>query len=488
MLSSGLQPAVLAAGAGALYALSFPPASLQLAAWFALAPLLVASSRVRPAGAALLGLVFSVTATLGVGAWFPDTVARFFGVSAAAGWLAFGLVALVLAGVPIAAFSAWTSWASRRGRATPFGIGAAWAAAELLRSATSFGLLYAPLAASQVPGRFVQSVDVIGVYGLGALIAAANAVVALPFLSGPKPGRLRIGESVLVALACAAMFAYGQRQLERSFDQGAPLEVAVVQPGLPSGAAETEAGRARYTGLTRGLEGRRRDLVVWPEYAIAAYLRERAQDTDWLRDLSRELGADLILGAPHYRYAEPGPHYFTSAFLLRGGEIVARHDKTRLVPVGEHEYEAGKAPQVLPGASARVGAFLCAELLDASIARALVRDGAELLVNPANDFWIAPQGSSHLLQMAALRAIENRRAFVRAASTGYSAVIDAHGEIRAQSQRGDAEVLEATVHASRAVTPSLWLGDAFAYLAVFFVVFVSLRPWINSLFHWRTHA
>lgn len=87
---------------------------------------------------------------------------------------------------------------------------------------------------------------------------------------------------------------------------------------------------------------------------------------------------------------------------------------------------------MLPGARARLGAFLCAELLDASVARALVRDGAELLVNPANDSWVSPAASAHLLQIAALRAIENRRALVRATSTGFSAVIDAHGAVRAQ--------------------------------------------------------
>jgi apolipoprotein N-acyltransferase len=487
-LATVLQVAVLAASAGALYALSFPPFSLGLAAWIALVPLVIAASRVRPASAAILGLLFALVAAFGVAAWLPDSVVRFFSVSATVGWLAFLAIALVPVGLPIAAFSAWVSWGLRRGCATPCSVGAAWAACELARSATSLGFLYAPLASSQVPGSFVQTVDLLGVYGVSGLIAAANVVVALPFLQRSFLRRQRLGESALVALACAAALVYGRLQLARSFDAGALLEVAIVQPGLSSAESATDAGHARYASLTRALEGGvRLDLVVWPEYAIADYLRERSADTEWLRGLSRELGADLILGAPHYRYAEPEPRYFTSAFLLRAGEIVARHDKTRLVPVAESEYDASQAPRVLPGERARVGAFLCAELLDASVARALVRDGAELLVNPANDFWVAPEASAQLLQIAALRAIENRRALVRATPTGFSAVIDAHGELRARSSRGASEVLEASIHASRAVTLNQRLGDAFGFLAAFFVVFISLRRKLEPFFIGRIH-
>jgi len=482
-----LRLALLAVGAGALYAASFPPVSLQVAAWFALIPLLAGVSRTRPAGAALLGLLFSLSAALGLAAWLPDSAARFFAVPTAVGWLSLVVIALVPVGVPIAAFSAWVSWALRRGCATPCSVGAAWMATELLRGAASLGFLYAPLGASQVPGCFVQAADVLGVYGLGGLIAAANVVIALPLLAGPRPAR-RVRESALVALSVALALGYGREQLARGFDGGPQLDVAVVQVGLASGDAATDTGRARYAELTRALEGRKRDLVVWPEYAIADYLRERSADTEWIRGLSRELDADLLIGGPHYRYAQPEPRYFTSAFLLREGKIVGRHDKTRLVPIGEAGYDAGVSLRALQGARVRVGTFLCAELLDAAVARALVRDGAELLANPANDFWVAPAASDHLLQIAALRAIENRRALVRATPTGYSAVIDAHGELSARSRGGGAEVLEASVHASREVTPSERLGDTFAFLAAFFVALVSLRSKLESLLFGRKHA
>jgi apolipoprotein N-acyltransferase len=457
-----LQRAALAAASGVLYALAFPPASLGLLAWVALVPLFCALARVRSAGAALLGLLFALTATVGVAAWLPDAVARFFHVSHAAGWLALLGAALLPVGLPLAAFAAWTSWALRRGVGGPLAIGAAWAVCELLRSFASFGFDYAPLAASQVPGRFAQAADVLGACGVGALIAAANAALALPFLSTPRRREAR-AEAAVVAFACAAALVYGSVQSARSFAVGPEARVAVVQSGLAPGA-DVAAERARYRALSAPLEGRDLALVVWPEYAIRSYLRERTAASGWVRELSRQLGTDLVLGAPHYRYAQPEARYFTSAFLLRDGALSGRHDKTRLVPFAEGEYQAGRELRALQG-RLRVGAFLCAELLDPGVARGLARDGAELFANPANDFWLAPAASAHMLQIAGLRAIENRRPLLRATPTGDSAVIDAHGRVLASSRGRGAEVLEATVHPSHARTLAQRIGDGPAWLA-----------------------
>jgi apolipoprotein N-acyltransferase len=481
---------LLAAAGGALYSLAFPPHELPGAAALMLIPLFVAAARLAPSRAAVAGLAWSVVATLCVGSWLPETIARFFEIPRALGWLALAGIALATVGAPSAALCAWISWSVRTGAAGPLALGAAFGLAEIARANGWPPLPWAILGTGALPESFVQAADAVGAHGLSILVAAANAALAVVFVPRLRTRRAAL-EAVAVAGLCVACVAHGRSQLVHEFGDGAPLFVAVVQPGFAPGHAErARAERAVLTGraleLTRAVQGRGHDLVVWPEHATRAYLRERTPESETVRALSRELDGDLLLGGPHWRFAEPEPRYFTSAFLLHAGEIQGRHDKTRLVPVAEARYQPGGRPHALSGSRARVGALVCAELAFPSVARELVRDGAEILANPSNDAWLAPVAAEHLLRVARLRAIENRRPLLRATPTGVSAVIDAHGAVVARSRFGAAQVLEASVRGSRAATLVQRFGDWPVGLALVVVTGSTLHALL--LRPWRIHA
>ena len=69
------------------------------------------------------------------------------------------------------------------------------------------------------------------------------------------------------------------------------------------------------------------------------------------------------------------------------------------------------------------------------LVRQAVRQGAEVLVNLSNDAWFGDAAPARQqLEIATLRAVENRRYLVRAAATGFSAVVDPHGRTLAQSE------------------------------------------------------
>jgi len=129
---------------------------------------------------------------------------------------------------------------------------------------------------------------------------------------------------------------------------------------------------------------------------------------------------------------------------------------------------------------------VCAELAFPSVARELARDGAEILANPSNDAWLAPVAAEHLLRVARLRAIENRRPLLRATPTGVSAVIDAHGAVVARSRFGAAQVLEASVRGSRAATLVQRFGDWPVGLALVVVTGSTLHALLVR--RRRTHA
>src|SRR6185436_18227813 len=90
------------------------------------------------------------------------------------------------------------------------------------------------------------------------------------------------------------------------------------------------------------------------------------------------------------------------------------------------------------------GVSICHEITYPELIAESVRDGAQLLVNIANDGWLdgghAFAGRQHLA-MAVFRAVENRRYVVRAATTGNSAVIDPYGRVVDALPAGRAGVL-----------------------------------------------
>ena len=480
-ISRSLPLLLLAVLAGGAYALAFPPFSLPGVAFVALAPLFALSVAQSPARAALVGLVWTTGAALALGHWLPGTIARYFEVPVALGWLALLVLAWLPAGVPIASCCAWLAWAARRGRIGALTLGAAFGLTEVARTYAWLPLPYAPLGSAALPEALVQCVDVIGVFGLGMLVAGANGGLASALVPVLRTRRAAV-EAGSLALVFALAFGVGASRLapDPTADTLRPLRVAAVQPGVAMRLAAPEApetARRHAIALadTRALIGAGHDLVVWPEHAVGFYLREHTAASATLLALSRELEADLLLGGPHYRFASPEPHYFASAFLLGRGELRGRHDKTHLVPLAEVAYAEGERLRPLSGAHARVGALVCAEVLFPGVARELARGGAEILANPSNDAWLVPAAADHMLHLAALRAIENRRPLVRATPTGVSAVIDSRGRVLARAPDGARAVIEASVLPGHGLTSTQRFGDWPVWLAVLAVGAVTLK-------------
>jgi apolipoprotein N-acyltransferase len=479
-------PALLACASGVLYSLAYPPASLYLLSWVALIPFFLALTRVSPGRGAACGLVWTLTATVGLGLWFPGMLERYFGLSVWESWLALGMLGLLVHALPYAVFGAWLAWSARRGAVSPLLVGAAWSLAELVRANSWIGDPFALLGYTQYATPLAQTSDVAGPYGVSLLVAAGNAALAallVPKLRGDRPVR----SFAAIAAVLAAASLYGVARLAEDFGEGKWIRVAVIQGAVTRERDWSPKQRAvnleRYLELTREAAGRGPDLVFWPEFAVDFYLRESTSDRERLLAEARGSGADLLLGGAHYRHATTGPHYYNSVFLVREGALADRYDKIRLVPFSEYAplgdwlraetalYESGERVRLLRARPARVGAFVCGEVLYPDLVRSVVRAGAEVLANPSNDYWFgSPAPSLHQFQIARFRAIESRRYLVRATPTGYSAVIDPHGRPLVRSGYGGAEVLDATVRVSSTTTPYQHWGDKPAWAALLWVV------------------
>ena len=250
------------------------------------------------------------------------------------------------------------------------------------------------------------------------------------------------------------------------------LRAAAIQPNVPQEVkwdpAFVDETYRRLATLTLEAAESEPDLVVWPESAVPGYLRYDTRARGLVTGLSRTIetpiftgtnDADTLAGASG---EEPADYrVFNAAYLVSGDSILpGRYAKRRLVPIAERvpflpgqlsgffEKLSDWTGQFAPGEGwttwtvdgASFGVLICYESIFPGSSRALVRNGADFLLNITNDAWFgrtaAPyQHASHLT----LRAVEHRVSFLRAANTGdlglggpRRPVPRAHGDLRAR--------------------------------------------------------
>jgi len=128
------------------------------------------------------------------------------------------------------------------------------------------------------------------------------------------------------------------------------------------------------------------------------------------------------------------------------------------------QFTAGRDAWPLRLAVGDAGVLICNEAMFGNLARSRVRDGAEFLILLSNDSWVDdPMYAQHQLQMATMRAIEQRRWVVRASTSGPSAIIDASGRVEVVSDPQTRAALTGTFRRENALSIYSKVGDVFAW-------------------------
>ncbi|MFC9481389.1 apolipoprotein N-acyltransferase [Streptomyces griseus] len=443
-LASPWARAAVALLAGALPALAFPAPGLWWFAYGALVPwlLLIRTAR-SPRRAALDGWIGGIGFVIAVHHWLMPSLHVFIVLLAALLgllWAPWGLlVSRLLGGSPSAP----------RAVAAVVVVPSGWLMIELVRSWEGLGGPWGLLGASQwevAPALRVASVG--GVWLVSLLVLAVNTGVAL--LITTPAARTTAGVLLVVcALSVTAMWAWAPRPTGDG-----TVRIAVVQPGVVEGPGSVARRLDRGEELTRSLEGRGVDLVVWGESSIGAGAWQSPETARRLAELSRRVGADLLVNVDARQTDGSGRSGIFKSAVLVGpdGPTGDRYDKMRLVPFGEYvparsllgwATSVGKAAgedrlrgdrqvvMTLPDGDRglRVGPLVCFESAFPDMSRRLVRDGAQVLVAQSatstfQDSWAPAQHAS----LGALRAAENGRPMVHATLTGISAAYGPRGE------------------------------------------------------------
>jgi apolipoprotein N-acyltransferase len=500
---------------GLMLTASFPPGPAGWLAWIALVPLLAAMQAQSPSRCFRLGFVAGLTHFLSLMYWIVVVLGSYGGLNvflslivliALCGYLAlypgvFGLLHSFLRGArPGLLLSA-----------------AAWVGLEYLRGRLLTGLPWCFLGHSQAARiQLIQICDLVGVYGVGYLVAAANLLVFhLLFDRGRGERRAFLTQGGVLAVLIALTLGYGHlktRETARGADLSDPVRTAIVQGSIDQSRkwlpAYQEKTLDTYRRLSLQAAGRDPDLIVWPETAVPFFFQDPSHLSAGVLSVPETTGADLLFGSPAYKGSGRRTRYANRAYLLSAEDRrVERYDKVHLVPFGEYvplqrflpfvhrlvpaagDFSPGERVEPLDGRGYRAGVLICYEAIFPGLARRQVEEGADLLVNLTNDAWFGPTSAPFQhLAMSVFRAVETRRPLVRAANTGISAFVDTRGRVTRKSGLFREAVLLSEVRPSH-IPPPLYArwGDVFP-LFLLALVFVKLMVYKNRVRAGRTQA
>ena len=461
-----------------------------------LAPLLLLVLHAHPGRSLLVGFLFGLVYHLALLYWIVIVLNRYGGLP-----LGLAVPALVLLAAYMACFPAICCFAvglvvsaqpdrSRSAAALVWAAPAAWVGCEYLRSVLFTGFPWMDLGY----GLFAQPI-LIQAADLGGHHLLSFALVLSNGLATAGLDRLRHRSSLSrqtrwpLLAAAAVLLAIGgysfarQQTVDAALASARQARVAVVQGNIDQSVKWSQSNKVAtvntYLRLSRQMtrEGAV-DLVVWPETALPFYPQQDPL-VSRLDDFATAEATWLLTGAPLFTIT-PGENgagqeqYWNGALLLGpGGRIGGEYAKQHLVPFGEYvplrrwlpflqplvvnigDFSAGAGQKPLALGAMRLGVLICYESIFPDIARESVGQGANLLVNITNDAWYGRSSAPwQSMAMAVLRAVENRRALVRAANTGISGFVDPLGRITART-----ELFVETAQA--ASTPLLELNTVF---------------------------
>ncbi len=465
-----LTRAIAALLAGAFMTLGFAPFEFLLAPIIALAlvfVLIIGADSLRQA--LPMGYAFGLGYAGGGVHWIYVSIAQYGGGPLAASLATSTLIAL-FALIPMAALAlGWLASRKHPKLGALLGMPLAWMLVEWLRSVLFTGATWLSVGYSQIDAPWAALAPVLGVYGVGLV-----SVLIAGGLAYGASRRASMRTLAPVAILIVLSIASGGLERQWSKPQGSALSVALLQGNIGQhrkwDPAEREAIFAEYAQLTAQARGE--SIIVWPEAALPVFFDQAQAALAALRTEAQAAGSTVVLGAPR---REQNAAYNAVAVLTDPPQF---YDKRHLVPFGEYvpfrqwagglldfvgtplgDFAPGDESAALMIAGQPVAVSICYEItFGALIAQSL--PAATLLLNVSNDAWfgrsIAPW--QHL-QMARMRAREMARPVLRATNTGVSAVINASGDIQAQTAMFERTVLRADVQPRAGVTPYMRWGD-----------------------------
>ncbi|ULE32237.1 apolipoprotein N-acyltransferase [Mycobacterium sp. IDR2000157661] len=477
----------LAIVAGILLCLSFPPFGwwyLGVLAFVSLAWVLTRETTTI-AGGFGYGFVFGAAFYLPLLPW----VGAFVGPVP---WIGLALVeslfpALFAAGaVVVRRLPGWPLW-----------FAGLWSLQEWLKATVPFGgFPWGNVAFSQTEGA-LRSIAQLGGAPLVsfAVVLTGFSVAAIAFEIAQRwrheaagddapPAVVLPGLCIVAVLLVTALTWPHVRQSGLGAGDDQSITVAAVQGNVPRLGLDFNAQRRavldnhvsetmRLAQDVRAGRAPQPRFVVWPENSSDIDPLANPDARELISSAAKAIDAPILVGGV---VAAPGnspdnPVATNSVIVWNpDGGPADRHDKQIVQPFGEYlpwrgffsrfSAYAERAGYFLPGdgagvvqvAGVPVGVATCWEVIFDRAPRESVRNGAQLVVVPANNATFTEAMSEQMLAFARLRAVEHDRYVVVAGTTGISAIVAPDGRELARTEFFEPDYLDGSVRLKTQLT------------------------------------
>jgi apolipoprotein N-acyltransferase len=455
----GLRPYILAFSSGLVMGMIPAPVNAWWVAWIAIAPLwwLIGQTktvRLAMLFGALWGLGYHGAALSWIMGLHPLT---WMGVP----WLASIAIAtlcwllITLWGLPILIiWSGVMAWMFPR-----FSL-----AARLLVGSTLWCLLewfwtqsplwWTTLAYTQSPTNLVilHLGQLGGTNAITAALVAVNGLIAASISTVTYRWRyLGLASALVLGLHLIGYSLYRQPLAE---NPAAAIQVGIVQGNIPTrvklSSAGIEQGIAAYVSGYQALAQQGADAVLMPEGAFPFQWGDPRHNV--LLDAVRSQQVPAWIGT--FMPQNPARSIVTQSLigLTPDGSIQSQYNKVKLVPLGEYIPPAlstlmgrlsplkstmlpGQAGQTFDTSIGRAVVGICFDSVFPELFRDQVARGGEFILTASNN---DPYSHRMMMQHHAhdvMRAIESDRWAARATNTGYSGIVNPHGQTQWISKR-----------------------------------------------------
>lgn len=343
---------------------------------------------------------------------------------------------------------------------------------------------------------FIQAADIVGTLGLSLLVVFINVLFykGISYYSSKKKSSI-INFSIGIFLIVIILI-YGAVKLNTYKISKSTIRVGLIQPNLDPwekwSGGNVDDLTHKYLDMSRPAVKKGAKLIVWPETALPVFILSGtySNSLDSIYNFIEKNDIYLLTGMPDIRYDEKGPNMPSDSKYSQAGDFyyrtynaiflfspytreIQRYGKMKLVPFGERVpfvdtfpflgdiikwgvgitgWNVGKDTLVFnlrmkdvvkyESDTLKLNGLVCYESIYPDFVAAFVKKGAQLITVVTNDSWYGnSSGPYQHKEMSALRAVENRRAVMRAANGGISCVIDPLGRTVVQSMMFTKDVI-----------------------------------------------
>ena len=478
---------LLSALSGLAFMLAFPPYEIWPLVFFGWVPMLFAQYRLMPPR--LSGLA----PALAIGVWLQGYLGPVFTpVGTFMVWLP-----LIVAGITFLSDGGLRSFHQKTSYRYFLLAGlASWAGGEMIRLFIPIAGTWAFIAYPLFRQTWMLApVSIFGIIGLGVLILWVNNALALGLLrwadrrwqfdaegvSVPaRPARTAlISAGAVCALWLVLSAVLGAARPTATARVTAAAIQPEISPVMTANVDQTEQLKALHESMiaqTRQAAAQGAQFIVWPE---GSFLWDpQADDRLNLRALAVETNAHLATG---YLVIEEQGFRNEATVINPQGEFLGVFGKDHPVVFGgETSLTRGTYP-VYDTPLGKLGTIICYDADYTDTTRKLVRQGAQLIAVPSNDWsTIAATHYAHVV----FRAVENNVAMVKADGGYDSAIIAPNGEILAlavKPQGGGATLVAEVPLGDGRGTLTTLLGDWVGWLGLAGMIFFTFfSGWLEK--------